>query len=151
MRRRSGVRSVIVEAEVRPTESEERVERALRTIIIPEEIQLVTVGGKRLMVARARSAAALSPLYWALRAEKILDSARAAMKGGVRGSSMEVLFHKQAAYAGKVSLVTDYRESPLGPIRLVVEAEDIGALIDCLAPQTARGRPLWDYRLEECG
>lgn len=144
------MKSILAEAEVRPTELEERVERAVRRIVSPEEIQLTTIGSKRIMLARASDIMALSPLYWGLRSEKILDSARAAMKSGASGDTVEVLFHKQAAYVGKISFVTDYRESPLGPIRLVIKAEDVSALIDCLAPQTSRGRPLWDYPLEDC-
>jgi len=37
-----------------------------------------------------------------------------------RENSITILPHKQACHAGRVSLVDSERESPLGPVKLVV-------------------------------
>jgi predicted RNA binding protein with dsRBD fold (UPF0201 family) len=44
------------------------------------------------------------------------------------------LLNKQAAIAGVVVVVEDELESPLGPIRVTIDCEELDALIDWLVP-----------------
>ncbi|MEM1703883.1 MAG: RNA-binding domain-containing protein [Zestosphaera sp.] len=133
-----------VEVEVRPTESSDKVSRAVKNVL---DIDLVEVGlseGYKLLVGESNSIEALRKLHQYLRQQRILDSARAYMLKNVRGNSLELKLHKQAAFAGHVSLVTYDEESPLGPIRIIVVSDRIGELIDWLAPPTSQGKPLWE-------
>lgn len=135
---------IVVEAEIRLTEDRERVLRAVRNIVSPSSITITSTHRGELLVGEASSLEALLPLYQAIRAERILDAVRSALKKNKHGNSTYLLLHKQAAFAGKVSIVDSDRESPLGAIRLLIIRDDIDEVIDWLAPPTAKGRPLWE-------
>jgi hypothetical protein len=70
----------------------------------------------------------------------ILDAARSVMFAGKRENKVRFMLNKQAAFVGKISFTDG--ESPLGPIVVVLEAPDIGRLIDYLAPRTKDGKPI---------
>jgi len=133
-----------VEAEVRPTESEERVVEAIRNIV-DVDVKIVDVGGGyRVAVGESTDVARLRRLYTLLRQERILDAARAYAMRFRRGNTLELKLHKQAAYAGHLSFVTYDDESPLGPIRLTVISDKLDEIVDWLAPPTSQGRPIWE-------
>lgn len=133
-----------VEAEVRPTESEERVVEAIRNIV-DVDVKIVDVGGGyRIAVGESTDVACLRRLHTLLRQERILDAARAYAMRFRRGNVLELKLHKQAAYAGHLSFVTYDDESPLGPIRLTVISDKLDEIVDWLAPPTSQGRPIWE-------
>ena len=140
---------VTVEVEVRPTEEEEKVRRAIETFMSPIAVEREERGGRTFLVARS-DLRGLARLHYLLRAERILDAARSAMKRGLSEGAITVYLHKQASFVGKVSFVSGDHESPLGAIKLTIESSRPQAVIDCLAPPTSRGRPLWDRSIEEC-
>ena len=74
-----------------------------------------------------------------IRRQKILDTARSQMQKGVRKGKNRTVFslNKQVATVGKISFV-DYR-TVLGTISVSVEADDIDAFIDRVAPMTVNG------------
>lgn len=131
-----------VEAEVRPTENSEKVAKAIKNVFDVELREVELSEGYRLLVGESGNLESLRKLYQALRAQRILDSARAYMLKNRKGSSLELRLHKQAAFAGHVSLVTFDEESPLGPIRVLVVCDKVDELIDWLAPPTSQGRPV---------
>lgn len=133
-----------VEVEVRPTEDPEKVAKAVKNVLDVELKEMELSEGYRLLVGEAGSLDSLRKLYQALRVQRILDSARAYMLKNRRGSSLELRLHKQAAFAGHISLVTFDEESPLGPIRVLVVCDKVDELIDWLAPPTSQGRPIWE-------
>jgi predicted RNA binding protein with dsRBD fold (UPF0201 family) len=133
-----------VEAEVRPTESEERVAQAIRNVV-DVEVRVVDVGGGyRVAVGESTDVACLRRLHTLLRQERILDAARAYSMRSRRGNTLELKLHKQAAYAGHVSFVTYDDESPLGPIRITIVSDKLDEVLDWLAPPTSQGRPIWE-------
>jgi predicted RNA binding protein with dsRBD fold (UPF0201 family) len=135
---------VRVEAEVRPTEDPEKVVRAVRNLV-DVELKVVELPELyKLVVGESSSVDSLRRLHAALRQERILDAARSYMLKNRRGNSLELKLHKQAAYAGHISLVTYDDESPLGPIRVIIASDKINDIIDWLAPPTSQGRPIWE-------
>jgi predicted RNA binding protein with dsRBD fold (UPF0201 family) len=135
---------VRVEAEVRPTEDPEKVARAVRNLV-DVELKVVELPELyKLLVGESSSVDSLRRLHAALRQERILDAARSYMLKNRRGNSLELKLHKQAAYAGHISLVTYDDESPLGPIRVIIASDKINDIIDWLAPPTSQGRPIWE-------
>lgn len=135
---------VRVEAEVRPTEDPEKVARAVRNLV-DVELKVVELPELyKLVVGESSSVDSLRRLHAALRQERILDAARSYMLKNRRGNSLELKLHKQAAYAGHISLVTYDDESPLGPIRVIIASDKINDIIDWLAPPTSQGRPIWE-------
>ncbi|GBF08702.1 UPF0201 protein [Aeropyrum pernix] len=146
---RSRVR-ITVEAEVRPTEDREKVLKAVRNVVEPESVRFEKIGSTEILVGESSTLASLSRLHSILRAERILDAARGAMKKGVQGADrMTIYLHKQAAYKGRLSFVSSDHESPMGAIRITIEHPNVREVIDWLAPPTVRGRPVFERRMPE--
>jgi predicted RNA binding protein with dsRBD fold (UPF0201 family) len=132
---------VIVEVEVRPTESEEKVKRAVFSIIKPTNIKVEELyEGFKLIRAECNSIECLEPLREMARrqqAEPALRSYLIKYKYGIR---ITLLLHKQAAYVEKLSLIDSEKESPLGPIKLEIECtseEELEELIDYLTSSSS--------------
>ncbi|RLG88459.1 MAG: hypothetical protein DRO15_02780 [Thermoprotei archaeon] len=138
---------VRVEAEIRPTENEDKVMKAVTNVFIPENTRIVEMGKFRLLIAESSKVTSLLKLHELLRRERILDAARIKMLRGAYGSILHFKIHKQAAYQGRLSFVDDDRESPLGAISFTIECRNPRELIDWLAPRTAHGRPLWEKEI----
>ncbi len=133
-----------VEVEARATEDQDKVARAVKNVfdVDPRVVELSE--GYRLLVAESSSIESLKKLHALLRQQRALDAARTYMLKNRRGSSLELKLHKQAAYAGRVSLLTFDEESPLGPVRVLIVSDKIDEIIDWLAPPTSQGKPLWE-------
>jgi predicted RNA binding protein with dsRBD fold (UPF0201 family) len=124
--------SLHVEVEVNPTESEEKVKRAVENVFgsIPAEIGPLRKGS--LLVADATGTEALNTLRNLLRRERIRDAARKTLLEGIDGKTVSFCLNKQVAYAGHISFSKDVAESPLGPIRVKIRCENPRRIIDLL-------------------
>ncbi|MEM2875092.1 MAG: RNA-binding domain-containing protein [Candidatus Hadarchaeales archaeon] len=127
---------ISVEAEVRPTESREKVEEAVRKLF--PAVSLVVSEGK--VMGESGDINSLSTLHRLLRQQAILDAARSIMISNLRENRTLFMLNKQVAYMGRVSFTDG--ESPLGPIVVTIDAEDPRAMVDFLAPKTKDGRPV---------
>lgn len=114
-----------------PTEDREKVIRAL-TAIFPDAI----LTGTDPLEGVANSVDAFGEL---LKRYRIRDAARAVMRRGVRGNSTSFRLNKQVAAVGKISFSQE--SHALGDIDVTITADDIGALIDSIAPNTRSGEP----------
>jgi len=133
--------------EVRPTEDEGKVKKALKNIftLSDNEIKSIDMGSNyKLLVVESKKLSILFRLYELLRQERILDTARSIMLSSRRGNMLTIKLHKQSAYAGHISFISYDEESPLGPITLTIVSDKLDEIIDWLAPKTSHGRPLWE-------
>ncbi len=123
--------SVEVSCPVFPSEDPEKIRSALLNIFPTAVLE----EGDGKMSGQAD----LDTFSKLIRKQKILDTARNQMQRGMRGKSDRTIFNlnKQVATVGKVSFV-DYRTA-LGTISVTVQADDIEALIDRVAPMTVNG------------
>lgn len=135
---------VRVEAEVRPTEDPEKVVKAVKNLLDIELKVIELPNEYKLVTGESSNINPLRKLHALLRQERILDAARSYMLRNRRGNSLELKLHKQAAYVGRISLVTYDEESPMGPIRVIIASDKINDIIDWLAPPTSQGRPIWE-------
>jgi hypothetical protein len=128
---------VYVEAEINPTESEDKVKQAIENIFgnVETKVQSIYKGG--LLTAETRSLESLTKLYNLLRRERVRDAARRVLFDGLSGKTINFCLNKQVAFAGHVSFSKEVAESPLGPIKVKIECENPRQLIDWLAPKTA--------------
>ena len=130
--------TVHMEAEVNPTESEDKVKTAV-TNMVGSAFLTVKQGGKASIVtAEAKGQDSLLKLRNLLRNDRIRDAARRALLHSVRGGTMNFCLNKQAAFSGHVSFSEESAESPLGPIRVTVTADNPRQLIEWLAEKTER-------------
>ena len=127
---------VHVEVEINPTESEEKVSRAVENMFGSIPVQIKPLHKGSLLVARAKGLEALTKFYNLLRRERIRDAARGALFEGLSGDTISFCLNKQVAYAGHISFSKLVAESPLGPIKVRIEYENPQELIDWLAPRT---------------
>lgn len=120
-----------VSCPVFPSEDPEKVRSALNRIFPTGEF--VIEGNRMTGEADLENFSAL------IRRQRILDTTRSQMLKGMGRSTKKTRFNlnKQVATVGKVSFV-DYRTA-LGTIEVVVEDEELEALIDRVAPVTVDG------------
>jgi predicted RNA binding protein with dsRBD fold (UPF0201 family) len=128
--------SLNVEVEIHPTESEEKVKRAVENIFGEISMQIKPLSRGSLLIAEAKGLESLTKLYNLLRRERIRDAARGIFYDGMRGKTVSFCLNKQVAFAGHVSFSKETAESPLGPIKVRIECENPRELIDWLAPKT---------------
>jgi len=134
-----------VEVEVRPTESEEKVLKALRNIVDVENVRIIELRkGYKLIVGESNSISSLKKFHDLLRKQRILDTARNIMMRKAREGTIVLKINKQAAFQGILTFAEGDLESPLGSITLTIVCENLEDLIDWLAPRTSHGKPLWE-------
>jgi hypothetical protein len=125
-----------VEVEVRATELEDKVRKAVENIFPNLKLEMI----ENKLIGESAEVSAISKFHQLLRLQLILDSARSVFFAGRRGNRVQFMLNKQVAFVGKISFTDG--ESPLGPISVVLEAPDIERLIDYLAPRTKDGKPI---------
>ncbi|MDP7976081.1 MAG: RNA-binding domain-containing protein [Thermoprotei archaeon] len=129
---------LIVEVPIYPSESEERVMRAVSALI---DLKRVTQERTQEGISfRSDDRRALRPLKEALERQLIRAAARSILQGRLREGELEFELHKQAAYAQRASFVTEEGESPLGPIKVTVrgDASELNELLSYLTGPSKR-------------
>jgi predicted RNA binding protein with dsRBD fold (UPF0201 family) len=124
--------SIHIETEVNPTEAEDKVKKAVENIFgnVSTEIKPLHKGG--LLIAETEGRESLMKLYNLLRRERIRNAAKTVFLGGLDGKSVSFCLNKQVAYAGHLSFSKETGESPLGPIRVRIHAQDPRGLVNWL-------------------
>ncbi|MFN4133311.1 MAG: RNA-binding domain-containing protein [Candidatus Hadarchaeales archaeon] len=125
-----------VSADVKPTEDEGKVKKAILNLF--PLLELRREGST--IVGESQELSSIQRFRQMLRVLAILDAARAILRRGVEGTKTKFLLNRQAAFVGKLSFTDG--ESPLGPIVVEIEAKDIDRLIDYIAPKTKDGKPI---------
>jgi predicted RNA binding protein with dsRBD fold (UPF0201 family) len=127
--------TVLVEAEINPTETEEKVKTAVANMFGNLSIQVKPskVGG--VLTAETKNREALENLRNTLRRDRIRAAARKVLYKGLREKTIRFCLNKQVAFTGHVSFSQETGECPLGPIKVTIESENPRELIDWLAPK----------------
>jgi uncharacterized protein len=142
--------SLRVSAEIHPTESEEKIRKALRSVF--DGMDFSRDGD--LLVGTSVSPIDIQMLRKKLHERKILDTARSRLLANISSSRTSLLLHKQALAAGKVAIVDSPAESPMGPVRVSIalgSPESLHDFINHLAPMTVDGAPVGERALSELG
>jgi len=124
--------TVHVEAEINPTETEDKVKQAVENMFGPMKTQTQPLRKGNLLKAEAKGQEALVKLRNLLQREHIRAAARTVLLHGTERNSINFCLNKQVAYAGHVSFATEPNESPLGPIRVEIRTEDPRRIIEYL-------------------
>jgi len=129
--------TVLIEAEVNPTEDEAKVKSAMENIFSSLQFEVKPLKRGSSLTAKTKGTDGLTKLYNLLRRDRIRDATRSVLYKGISGHSIIFYLNKQVAYVGHVSFSQPSGESPLGPIRVEIHCEDPREIIDWLAPRTA--------------
>jgi predicted RNA binding protein with dsRBD fold (UPF0201 family) len=122
--------SVMAKAKVFPTEDPAKVRQALLNLFPGADLEEDVDG-------MSASTSDLSHFMEQVRRQRILDAMRATLLRGVEADRSTFCLNKQAAFVGKISMVEG--KVPLGAIIVTIQDEDLGSLIDRLAPNTIDG------------
>jgi hypothetical protein len=121
-----------IETQVHPTESLEKVQRAIRNIF-PDAVFEVLQDG----LLRGTSAS-VDRLKERLAAQAIRDASRKILMRCIRPGHIVFSLSKQAAYAERVNFSED---GPLGDIVVIVRTEQPGLFVDGLTDKKDDGCP----------
>jgi predicted RNA binding protein with dsRBD fold (UPF0201 family) len=134
--RRPNIQSEIeikVEATVNPSEDPQKVIAAIENVIdkcYPE----FRYGSRA--VGRARGTEPLSLIYEQVRSRSAMGVLRRMLLDNRSGETTWFYLNKQAAAAGIASVIEDEQESPLGPIRVTIDCEELDSIVNWLVPET---------------
>ena len=127
---------VYVETNILPTESEEKVKTAVKNMFnLPIQIKLERMGS--ILIAEGKGLETLENFRAALRRDRVRAAARKLLKASARDNRISFYLNKQVAVTGHVSFSMESGESPLGPIKVVIESENARELVDGIAPKLA--------------
>ncbi len=138
-----------VKTELRPTEDEAKVIKALKNLFEFEKLEVIEGYPYKVVIGESKNIASLKKLHSILRQERILDAVRNVLIKSKSGSTVEFKLHKQSAYVGHVSLITYDSESPLGPIVVTISSDKIDEIIEWLTPKTVSGHPIYERPMPE--
>ncbi len=127
--------TVLVEAEINPTETEEKVKTAVANIFGDMLVNVKPLHVGSVLVAESKSRGAVENFGALLRRDRVRAAARKILYRAVRDNTICFFLNKQAAFAGHVSFSQETGESPLGPLKVTIETENPRELIDRLAPK----------------
>jgi uncharacterized protein len=129
---------VHIEADVNPTEDEEKVKAAIGNIVGNATFTLEPAFRGSLLKAEAEGQESLTKFRNLLRNDRIRDAARKLLNRAVRGDKISFYLNKQVAWAGHVSFSEESAESPLGPLRVTIETDNPRQLVEWLAEKTEK-------------
>ena len=130
--------AVHVEAEINPTESEEKVVAAVNSILGNASIAINPDGKIKILTANAEGQESLVKLRNIMRSDRVRDASRKALFRSTRGNTIRFCLNKQVAFAGHISFCEETAESPLGPIKITIETDNAQQLIEWLAEKTEK-------------
>ncbi len=125
-----------VEADINPTESTEKVRTAVENMFRGLNVQVKPLKIGSVLVGEAKGRGVLESFQAGLRRDRVRAAARKFLYRNQRGCGVSFCLNKQVAFTGHVSFSEESGESPLGPIKVVVESENLREIIDWLAPRT---------------
>lgn len=122
-----------VEATVNPSEDPQKVIAAIENVVdkcYPE----FRYGSRA--VGRARGTEPLSLIYEQVRSRSAMGVLRRMLLDNRSGDTTWFYLNKQAAAAGIAAVIEDEQESPLGPIRVTIDCEELDSIVNWLVPET---------------
>jgi uncharacterized protein len=129
---------VHIEADVNPTEDEEKVKTAIDNIVGNATFTTTPAFRGSILKAEAEGQESLTKLRNLLRNDRIRDAARKLLCRAIRADKISFYLNKQVACAGHVSFSEESAESPLGPLRVTIETDNPRQLVEWLAEKTEK-------------
>jgi uncharacterized protein len=131
--------TVFAQTEIYPTEREENVKVAVSNVLDNGTMTIKPSVKGSTLITTAKGQDSLIKLRNMLHNDRIRDAARRLLFKSIRGNMLSFCLNKQVAFAGHVSFSEETAESPLGPIKIDIEAEHPQQLVEWLAEKTREG------------
>ena len=127
-----------------PTEISEKLHTILQNLfdIGEEEIKSFKRDGEDYLSAKMDGIEGIHKLFNGLRKQRIVQSARNILFGRMDLDNVSFLLNKQALKMGKFHFCNSPGESPMGPVWVHIESDNIEKLLEYLVPETQKGIPM---------
>ena len=124
----NGSCKVHVSCQINPSEDPSKVETAILNIFPDLEISI----SDKLLLGKSNGMNTLSNISESIRSKNTKNIYQRILKKNSNENSTWFYLNKQAAFVNTVSLCNESNESPLGPIKVVLEGNDIENIIQSL-------------------
>jgi len=115
---------------INPSEDIDKIRTAVSNVLIDMDEKIV---GNSL-IANSNNYESLSKIYEIVRAKNIKKVYRRNLRQNIVDDSTWFYINKQAAFANVIALCDEDNQSPLGPIKIVLQSKNIRDVIDWLVP-----------------
>lgn len=113
---------------INPSEDPKKVEQAFSNIFVDMNIKL----DKDSVSATSTNLESLSEIYESIKARKTQGVFRRQLNHNLIDDSTWFYLNKQAAFTNTVALCSEAEESPLGPIKVILNSKNIERIIEWL-------------------
>jgi uncharacterized protein len=120
-----------IKAYVNPSESSEKVFQAIKNVL--EKCSLELKYGS-IIIGKSIESDSINIIHDQVRSKAAMGVLRRVLSQNRIGDTSWFLLNKQAASAHSVVVIENEQESSLGPIKVMIECNELDAVIDWLAP-----------------
>ena len=113
---------------INPSENPKKIEQAIKNILDVVDIKIT----KETIKATSTRLQSLQKIYEAIHSHQSKNAYRRQLTQNLRDDSSWFYLNKQAAFANVISLCSESEESPLGPIKIILNSTNIDTVIDWL-------------------
>ena len=135
---------VKIKVELNPTEEPEKIMTVINNFATVErsEIEIEEISpGYFLYTATTQGRSSLQALFNGLRSQRTVESARKHLMKKMREEGVSFMLNKQALFMKKFHFSHSPEESPMGPVWIRIESDDILRVLEYLVPHTIKGQP----------
>lgn len=130
--------TVFIQAEIKSTESEEKVNSAIMNVFGDVNTIIGSINKSKILKCKLKGRESLFRFKDMLRLDRIRDASRKALLKCIVGNKIVFFLNKQVAFVNHVSFSEEVSESPLGPIRVEIHSDNPKSLINWLAPKKTK-------------
>ena len=113
---------------INPSEDPKKVEQAITNILVDVDVKI----NKESLHVTSTSLESLQKIYETINSHHSKNAYRRQLNQNMSDESSWFYLNKQAAFANSVALCSESEESPLGPIKIVLNSKNIQAVIEWL-------------------
>ncbi len=113
---------------INPSEDPKKVEQAITNILVDVDVKI----NKESVHVTSTSLESLQKIYEVINSHHSKNAYRHQLNQNMSDESSWFYLNKQAAFANSVALCSESEESPLGPIKIVLNSKNIQAVIEWL-------------------
>jgi len=128
--------SIEVFCSINPSEDLQKIETAILNIFPDIEIKNTNVK----ITGTSKKIESLSKIFEVIHNRRITNTYRRILNQNLSNNSTWFYLNRQAAYVDVIALCNEEDESPLGPIEIVLNSDQIEQVIDWLTSYTGNSR-----------
>ena len=125
-----------------PTEDYDALLRVFENIlpVSEDDVKMEEFGPFKKLFAEKTGLTSISTMFERFRSQRIVETARGQLYSSIEGNTVSFMLHKQGLYMSKFHFCHDVGESPMGPVWVTIESDNIEDLVNYLTPHTKKGR-----------